>query len=71
MKTTLQIDDQLLEQAKAATGSTSAEAVVEVALRRLVISLKPRKDLLDLAGKIEFRDDFDHKALRSLRNDAG
>ena len=30
-----------------------------------------KKDLTDLAGKIQLRDDFDHKKLRELSRDAG
>ena len=28
-----------------------------------------RKDLLDLAGKVKLRPDFDHKAMRRVRDD--
>jgi hypothetical protein len=30
-----------------------------------------KKDLTDLAGKIQLRDDFDHKKLRELSRDTG
>ena len=34
-----------------------------------LIRKRTKKDLTDLAGKIQLRDDFDHKKLRELSRD--
>lgn len=70
MKTQVQIDLALIEKAIAKTGATDATAAVELALRDLVQAPR-RLDLTELAGRIEFHDDYDYKALRQLRRDAG
>lgn len=70
MKKQVEIDNQLIQEAMASTGAASAEAVVEIALRQLVKG-RSRRDLTELAGRIEFSSDFDHKALRELRRNAG
>jgi hypothetical protein len=64
------VDGQLIRQAMAATGAADARTVVEIALRELIQGPR-RLDLTELAGRIEFHDDFDHKQLRELRRDAG
>ena len=69
MKAHIPIDDLLIQKAMAATGATSVEAAVDIALRQLVQGARP-KDLMELAGRIEFRADYDHKALRDLKRDA-
>ena len=50
------------------TGAGSKREVVHLALQELVRRGR-RKNLLDLAGQIQFADDYDHKALRELRGD--
>lgn len=68
MRTNIVLDDDLVSEAFTLTGVRTKKELVNLALRELVAHRK-KKDLLDLAGKIEFSSDFDHKALRSLRND--
>ena len=34
---------------------------------RVLISLKKRRDLTELAGKIEFREDYNYKTMRKVR----
>jgi Arc/MetJ family transcription regulator len=70
MTTIVELDDALLEEALRLTGLESPQNLLALALTELV-ARRRRKDLLDLAGQIEFRDDFDHKALRVLRHGAG
>ena len=41
-------------------------ALIHDALRHYV-RLKSRKDLTELAGKVKFVEDFDHKKMRKLR----
>ena len=66
MRTNIVIDDELVRQAMALTGARTKREVVHVALSSLVERRK-RKNLLDLAGELDFAPDFDHKALRELR----
>jgi len=66
MRTNIVLDDDLVEEALAATGARTKKEVVHLALQELVRSRK-KKSLTDLAGKIRFRNGFDHKAMRKLR----
>jgi Arc/MetJ family transcription regulator len=50
MRFTLEIDDELLTEAMAATGLSTAEAVVEEALRTIVLSYRRRNAIANLAG---------------------
>lgn len=67
MKTNVVLDDSLVDEALVLTGAKSKREVITLALRELV-NRRRRKDLLDLAGQVEFADDYDHKALRALRH---
>ncbi len=66
MRTNIVIDDDLVRQAMALTGARTKREAVHVALSDL-IERRKRKNLLDLAGELDFAPDFDHKALRELR----
>jgi len=66
MRTNIVLDDELVEEALTLTGARTKKDVVHLALEELVRSRK-KKNLADLAGRIRFRDGFDHKALRKLR----
>ena len=66
MRTNILLDDDLVEEALKATGARTKREVVHMALEELVRSRK-KKNLADLAGRIRFRDGFDHKAMRKLR----
>jgi Arc/MetJ family transcription regulator len=68
MRTNIVIDDELMDEAINLTGIHTKRELVNLALKELVQNRK-RKDLFKLAGKLEFRDDFDHKVARSLRHD--
>jgi Arc/MetJ family transcription regulator len=69
MRTNIDIDDVLIEEVmKVANVKTKKEAV-HLALQEF-LKVKKKKDLFDLAGKIQFEDNFDHKALRHTRSDA-
>ena len=67
MQTTLNLDEALLNEAFQLTKLTTQEELINLALQELVRSRK-KKNLLDLAGQIQFVPDFDHKALRETRN---
>jgi hypothetical protein len=49
------------------TGAKTKSELVRLAILELVRARK-RKSLLDLAGQIDFREDFDHKQARDLRD---
>ena len=69
MRTNIDIDDALIDEVmKVANVKTKKEAV-QLALQEF-LKVKKKKDLFDLAGKIEFEDKYDHKALRHTRHDA-
>lgn len=66
MTTRVELDDRLVEEGLRMTGVRTQQELLVLALTELVRS-RSKKDLLDLAGEIRFRDDFDPKALRETR----
>jgi Arc/MetJ family transcription regulator len=58
MRTHIEIDDQLLEQARRATGLKTKRAVVEAGLRML-LRLKGQEDILRLVGKVRWEGNLD------------
>ena len=68
MRTNIVLDDALVTEAFALTGVRTKKELVNLALRELIVQHK-KKNLLELAGKIEFADGFDHKTLRQTRVD--
>ncbi|BAY67820.1 type II toxin-antitoxin system VapB family antitoxin [Anabaena sp. FACHB-709] len=69
MQIILNLDESLLNEASQLTNLASQEELVNFALQELVRSRR-KKNLLDLAGQIQFAPDFDHKALRETRHAA-
>jgi Arc/MetJ family transcription regulator len=67
MQVTLNLDEALVNEALQLTKLTTQEELLNLALRELVRSRR-KKNLLDLAGQIQFAPDFDHKALRETRH---
>jgi Arc/MetJ family transcription regulator len=67
MQVTLNLDEALINEALQLTKLTTQEELLNLALRELVRSRR-KKNLLDLAGQIQFSPDFDHKALRETRH---
>ena len=65
MRTTLAIDEKLLDEAKALSGAKTKKEAVEIALDEFVRKKKAKK-LLDLEGKVELS--FTLKELLSRRN---
>ena len=58
MRTNIDIDDELMRQAMAASQETTKKAVVEKALR-LMISLKAQEGIKKLRGKVKWEGDLD------------
>jgi Arc/MetJ family transcription regulator len=76
MRTNIEIDDQLLEQALHATGLKTKRAVVEAGLR-VLLHLKGQEEILRLVGKVRWeatskravRVATSHDSRRQLRLD--
>ncbi|MFO7726863.1 MAG: type II toxin-antitoxin system VapB family antitoxin [Desulfonatronovibrio sp.] len=65
MESKIAIDDSLLEDALSVSGLQTKEELINAALREY-IKVKKRKDLTELAGRIEFYQDFNHKKMREM-----
>lgn len=63
MRTNIELDETLVKEASRLTGIKTKRALVDEALR-VLIRVRKRRSLLELQGKIRFRDDYDHKARR-------
>ena len=70
MRTNIDLDDLLMQEAFALTGVRTKKELVHLALNEL-IRVRKKKSLLDLSGKIQFRRGYDHKALRELSRGPG
>ena len=66
MRTNIVLNDDLVKEATMLTGISTKRELVDVALRELIHS-KKKKNLFDLAGKIDFSKDYDYKSARGLR----
>lgn len=69
MRTNIVLDDALVDEAFSLTGVRTKRELVDLALREMVHRRK-KKNLLDLAGKVSLRPDFDHKEMRRLRDNS-
>lgn len=58
MQITINLDESLLAEALQLTKFATLEELVNLALQELVRSRR-KKNLLDLAGQIQFTEDFD------------
>jgi Arc/MetJ family transcription regulator len=67
MRTNIVLDDDLVTEALSLTGAKTKSELIRLAIVEL-IRVRKRKNLFDLAGQIEFHDDFDHKKTRELRD---
>jgi Arc/MetJ family transcription regulator len=69
MQITLNLDESLLNEALQLTDLSTQDELIRLALQELVRSRR-KKNLLDLTGRIQFTEDFDHKDLRETRHAA-
>jgi len=67
MRTNVELDDALVEEAFRLTTAKTKKELLHQALEAL-IQAKKRKNLLDLAGKVQLADDYDYRALRQTRH---
>ncbi len=63
MRTNIVLDDALVKEAMILSGAKTKKEVISNALREFVTTRK-RLNLLDLEGKIDFSDAYNHKSLR-------
>lgn len=70
MRTNIDIDDELLEQAMRATGLATKKATVEAALRHVVDNHRRRQAMADLAG-IGWEGDLDALRLDETQKQLG
>jgi Arc/MetJ family transcription regulator len=57
MRTNVEIDDRLIEEAQRLTGLKTKREVVDAALRMLI--LVEKANILDLAGKVQWEGNLD------------
>lgn len=58
MRTNIEIDESLINEAMKASGLTTKKATVEEGLR-LIISLKKQEGIKSLRGKVKWKGDLD------------
>jgi len=63
MRTNIVLDEALVTEAFKYAGVTTKRQLVHLALQEFVANRK-RLDLLELEGRIEFAEGYDHKSLR-------
>ena len=67
MQTTITIDDQLIEQAARLAETQDQSQIITLALREFIQHHKaqpPKRNLLDLVGKVSIDPDYGYKKLR-------
>ncbi len=66
MRTNVEINDSLLEEAFSLSQVRTKKSLIHEALREFV-KIRKRKDLTELSGNIKFYKGFNHKELRKMR----
>lgn len=66
MHTHLILDDELVNEALRLTQVHTPQELVHLALQELVQN-RQHKNLFNLAGQIDFQENYDHKSLRATR----
>ncbi|MFN0146611.1 MAG: type II toxin-antitoxin system VapB family antitoxin [Dehalococcoidia bacterium] len=64
MRTNVEIDDELLEKARASGNFKTKKETIEAGLRSLV-RLRAIEDLEEVCGPDMFFEDYDYKAMRA------
>jgi Arc/MetJ family transcription regulator len=68
MRTNIVLDEELVAEAFRLTDARTKKELIHLALEEL-IRVRRKRNLAELAGRIELREDFDHKAMRDVRSD--
>jgi Arc/MetJ family transcription regulator len=66
MRTNIELDEDLIARGLSLTAAKTKRQLVHLALEELVRS-RTRRNMLELAGQIEFKEGFDYKVLRRRR----
>lgn len=66
MRTNIELNDSLVEEAFKYSQARTKKDLVHEALREFVENRK-RRDLLELKGRIAFAEDYDHKRMRQAK----
>lgn len=69
MDKTIELDDALVREAQEATGEQTERQAVEHVLKRYIEARRKHADLLELVGKVRFRDDYNPRTLRFSDHD--
>jgi Arc/MetJ family transcription regulator len=69
MDKTIELDDELLRQVRVATGEQTGRQAVEHVPKRCMEARRKHADLLELVGKVRFRDDCDPRSLKFSGHD--
>ncbi len=67
MRTNIVLDDDLLDQAFRFSKARTKRELIHQVLKEFV-EHHGRKNPLDLAGRVQIAEDYDHKALRERHN---
>jgi Arc/MetJ family transcription regulator len=70
MRTNIDIDDNLMEEAQRLSGLKTKRAVVDAALR-MFVRVKRQTDILNLAGKVRWEGNLDEMREGRLFDDSG
>lgn len=71
MRTNIVLEDDLVKEALKYSGAKTKKELIHQALEEFVKNRR-RRNLLDLSGKIEFAEGYDHKLRREgKRDDSG
>lgn len=67
MRTNIDIDDKIMQDAMRAGGFKTKKETVEAALKALARQRKSQRKILELFGKIEFDPAYDHRKMRESK----
>lgn len=67
MRTNIDIDDKIMQDAMRAGGFKTKKETVEAALKALARQRKSQRKILELFGKIEFDPAYDHRKIRESK----
>ncbi len=66
MRTNVVLDDELVNEGFRLTDVRTKRELLHLALTELV-RIRRKRNLGELAGRVQLRDDYDHKELRDVR----
>lgn len=67
MRTNIVLDDKLVQEAFSVSRARTKKDLIHEALK-IFIQVSKRKDLTELAGKIDLVEAYNHKAMRKTRS---